>query len=80
MDSAAVATETGATEIKVGLLVPQTGFTANYRPESRLGIDLALAELGFDSTVTPERVKKLIDKASGAKLAGESSPWVGGNA
>jgi len=42
----------GAVEITVGLLVPQTGFAANYGPEAQQGIDLALAELGVDAAVT----------------------------
>lgn len=70
-------TQSGATEITVGLLAPQTGFAANYGPEAQQGIDLALAELGADSsvsvkvitadedvldaTVTLERVKKLVE-------------------
>ena len=42
----------GASSITVGVLAPQTGFAANYGPEAQQGIDLALAELGVDSSVT----------------------------
>jgi branched-chain amino acid transport system substrate-binding protein len=53
-DAAADASESSADEVEitVGLLVPQTGFAANYGPEAQQGIDLALAELGVDATVT----------------------------
>ena len=71
------------TEITVGLLAPQTGFAANYGPEAQQGIDLALAELGVDPSVTVkivtadedvldasqtlERVKKLVE-SDGAQI------------
>jgi len=76
-DTTSATSATGATAITVGLLAPQTGFAANYGPEAQQGIDLALAELGVDSsvsvkiitadedvldaTVTLERVKKLVE-------------------
>lgn len=73
----------GGSEITVGLLAPQTGFAANYGPEAQQGIDLALAELGVDSSVkvniitadedvldasqTLERVKKMVE-TDGAQI------------
>lgn len=73
----------GAAEITVGLLAPQTGFAANYGPEAQQGIDLALAELGVDPSVTVnlvtadedvldasqtlERVKKMVE-SDGAQI------------
>jgi len=76
-------TPAAGTEITVGLLAPQTGFAANYGPEAQQGIDLALAELGVDPSVTVkivtadedvldasqtlERVKKLVE-SDGAQI------------
>lgn len=76
-------TPADGTEITVGLLAPQTGFAANYGPEAQQGIDLALAELGVDPSVTVkvvtadedvldasqtlERVKKLVE-SDGAQI------------
>ncbi len=69
--------------ITVGVLVPQTGFAANYGPEAQQGIDMALAEMGVDSGVevkiitadedvldasnTLERLKKMVE-TDGAQI------------
>ena len=38
--------ETDGTKITVGLVAPQSGFSANYGPEARRGVDLALEQAG----------------------------------
>jgi branched-chain amino acid transport system substrate-binding protein len=85
-DNTSVTSSTSSSEITVGLLAPQTGFAANYGPESQQGIDLALAELGadasvsvkiitadedvLDATVTLERVKKLVETDGAQVIVG----------
>ena len=69
--------------VTVGVLAPQTGFAANYGPETKQGIDLALAELGasgnvkvkvvtadedvLDASKTLERLKKMVE-TDGAQI------------
>ncbi len=70
-------------DITVGVLAPQTGFAANYGPETQAGIDLALAEIGaagdvnvkivtadedvLDASQTLERLKKMVE-SDGAQI------------